>query len=378
MDQSSDGNSPFLKLPFEIRCMIYERYLPQPSTLRRTPPRTTAPTSKIANCGSGVVWEAAIFDEGPNGDFEGTDEHHDSPATDIADLALLLVDHQVYAEAAPLFYGRNRFLLRVGVHPHTHCNAPNWDLVDDTESIRNDHLREMRHILLAVRIFDDIGYHRVHLNWPTTFVKTSCIDIRTRLERFATRLTEKHHIRSLSIGCEGFLLSKMRLKVHLPKPVMSMKAIQNVLEPLGRIYGIECVAIGGVTLDFAIKMVNAMQRRWSSAVTKNEELYRTRKRRGPKGKIIEQQYLAQPWFQSRYTFAEELPEIPGRPREPSPVKAKDMAASGFPLNKEILDYQWNSQEQTVQIKVEPDYIHKDQVSGPFVIVLGLESQEAER
>ncbi|KAL8754630.1 MAG: hypothetical protein Q9199_004214 [Rusavskia elegans] len=373
MDQSGNRTSSFLKIPTEIRYMIYEHYLLQPLTLRRNPPRTTAPTSKIASCGSGVVWEADIFDREPNGGYEGTDEHHDSRVSNITDLAIFLINHQIYAEAAPLFYGRNRFLLRVGIHPHTHCNAPNWDLVDDTEGIREDHLRAMRHILLAVRIFDDIGYHRVHLNWPTTFVKNSCIDVRTRLERFATMLKEEHNIRSLSIGCEGFIPSQMRLEVHLPRPIMSVKAIQNVLEPLGNIYGVQCVAIGGVTLEFAIKMVNAMQRRWSSAVKKNKEPYRTRQRRGPKGRKIEQRYRSQPWFHSRYTFAEELPKIHNKPKEPSPIKAQDMAASGFPLNKEILDYRWNIREGTVQIKVEPDYVHNDQVSGPFVVVLRLES-----
>ncbi|KAL8913654.1 MAG: hypothetical protein Q9171_001619 [Xanthocarpia ochracea] len=330
MDVSGPITFPFMKLPIEIRYMIFGCLLVRSSTVYRNPPRTTAATSEVVSCGSGVLCKADIPDQQPGDIYERTDNHHSSSCPFIPDLDLLLVSRRFYAEAAPIFYKRNHFLLHVGILPHIHCKAQVWDLVDDTAGIHEIHLRLMRHIRLVVRVFD--------LNGRKGVVKESYINVRNRLERFADRMRGKHGIRVLKIRCER----------HGSKRSISPNDFQNVLEPLGSIYGVQRVAIGGVTLGFAVKMVNAMQVDFL-AVQKEEEPYGTRMIKRPKGKRVVQRYRLQPWFHSRYTFL--LEELPGRPDnlgERSIVNAKDLIATGTPLETEVLDFRWLLDEKRIR------------------------------
>ncbi|KAL8772147.1 MAG: hypothetical protein Q9209_002582 [Squamulea sp. 1 TL-2023] len=332
-DALGPTNFSLLKLPVEIRYMVYENLLVRSSRVYRNPPRTIvpAPSKNIASCGSGMIYNADIPGQKFYEIYERADEHHSIRFPQIPDLDILLANRQIYDEAAPIFYCRNKFLLRVGIHPHLHCKAPSWDTVDDTLGISEGYLKIIRHIRLSVRVFDDTGYDGVNLYWRKPRFKKSYIDVRNSLEKFTDKMHGKHNIRSLTIACEGLA----------PGICRAVQVVQNVLEPLGGIYGVERAAIEGVTLGFAVKMVNAL-RMEISVVQKNEETYGTRTRKGPKGTIITHRYRLQPWYQPRYTFLlEELPEIPVELKDQGIVDIKDVVANGIPWDTEILKYQRN-------------------------------------
>ncbi|KAL8782608.1 MAG: hypothetical protein Q9213_005240 [Squamulea squamosa] len=333
---------PLIKLPVEIRCMIYEHLLLRCSRVYRNPPRTIEPASSkyIASCGSGIVYNAEIPGQKLDDMYERADEHHSFRFPQIPDLDILLANRQIYDEAAPIFYRRNKFLLRVGIHPHLHCKAQSWDTVDDTVGISEGYLNIMQHVRLSVRVFDGSDYVGMNLHWRKSRFQKSYIDARSSLEQFADKMRGKHNIRSLTIACEGLA----------PGICGAVKVAQNVLEPLGSIYGVKKAAIEGVTLGFAVKMVNAL-RMEALVVQKVEETYSTRTRRGPKGKITTQQYKLQPWFQPRYKFLlEELPEIPNELKDRGIVEMKDIVANGIPWNTEILKYGWDHSNGMLQLR----------------------------
>ncbi|KAL8678723.1 MAG: hypothetical protein Q9186_004957 [Xanthomendoza sp. 1 TL-2023] len=274
----------------------------------RHPPRTTAPASKIAGCRSAVLYKAYIPDRWLRNYIPRRmdDDHNDWRLPYISELNILRTNHQLHAEAAPFFYARNRFRLMLGIYPHVHCKGSAWDFVDDlaSMSISKANLRLMRHIHLRVRIFDFpgdsdwcSGSPNIVLpdwNWCHHYAKSSYLDVKTALDRFADVMQGEHRLRSLSVRLHGFVLGRLD----------AVDRIQNALEPLGSIYGIQEVYMGRVTLDFAEKMVRVMQAK-SLAVEKIPESYGKRKIRSSKGTQKKQSYKLQPYMASRYKFLAE-------------------------------------------------------------------------
>ncbi|KAL8733449.1 MAG: hypothetical protein Q9166_002075 [cf. Caloplaca sp. 2 TL-2023] len=311
---SVDVDSPtifqFMNLPIEIRYMIYELLMTRFSKVYRYPHRTTAPASKIASCGCGVLYDACTPYYDPDQVYDWELEHHDCSFPTIPDLNLLLVNRQIYAEAAPFFYGGNQFLLAIGIMPHYHCKAQVWDFVDDLKDIRKEHLRLMRSIRLRVRVFDFSGrsHHVLTLQgewkWPRDWAKKSYLAVRERLESFAAIMRSKHSLSFVTVFIDGFL------SAHFDE----VDRIQNALEPLASIYGIKYVAVGGVTLDFAKRLVYAMQMD-HLVVEKIPELHVRRKLRGSRRGRGKHLYQLRPYMDSRYKFGMEAEEgAPLRPK----------------------------------------------------------------
>ncbi|KAI4241235.1 MAG: hypothetical protein L6R40_004651 [Gallowayella cf. fulva] len=331
-------NFLFMKLPIEIRYMVYEILLIRPKAVYRAPPRTTVPLPRIASCGGGVAYMAHIPEQRRRHIFESCDaEHHDCYVPHIPDLALLLANRQIHAEAAPFFYGRNVFRIRLGINPHLHCQKPVWDLVDDLADISKRNLKFMRFVRLDVRAFDFSGDFREYFrhashprylwDWPTHYAKSSYLDVKARLERFAEGVRGEHRLRLLAVRIDGYIRQRFD----------AIDRIQNVLEPLASIYGIEHVIIGGVTYEFAARMVRAMEMR-SLAVEKIPETYGKKVTGSRKTKKV-QLYKTRRYMESSYKFLFENGEDwPWRTSDRIARKARSYGGGGLPW-KVVLCYE---------------------------------------
>ncbi|KAL8799076.1 MAG: hypothetical protein Q9182_006172 [Xanthomendoza sp. 2 TL-2023] len=335
----------FIELPLEIRGMVYQILLTRPNVVYRYPRRTTAPASKIASCGGGVLYKAYIPDDrnkdSVNRDIDG--DHHDWRLPYIPDLNLLLTNRQLLAEAAPFFYGGNKFHLMLGINPHARCKVPAWDFVDDLASISKENLRFIRSMELRLRAFDFSGDFHLHYgvhgfvlrdwNWSRCYAKSSYLDIKAGLERFADVMRGEHRLRSLNVLIDGFIMRRFD----------AVDRIQNALEPLASIYGIQHVSMGRVTLDFAKKMVRAMQMK-SLAVEKIPEYYGMRKIRSSGGTNEEQIYNLRPYVDSRYKFC--LEDKEAETNDPVAEIATTNRCLPYRLPwRVVLDYQMDSQGQ---------------------------------
>ncbi|KAL8704006.1 MAG: hypothetical protein Q9201_002811 [Fulgogasparrea decipioides] len=272
--------------------MVYEYFLVRPSHVYRGPSRTTAPAAEVDECGSGAVYHLDVPERDDsrhphefNEDFNG--------AYDVPNLALFLVNHQTRAEVARIFYARNRFHLNLGVKPHIHCQKQLWDFVDDLVGINKDDLKLIRHMQIAVRVFDaPLAEPPSTVNrfkWPSRKLEqSSYTDVWRRLQAFADIMQGNHNLESLVVRIDGFVLAGS------PNP----ERIQHALEPLASIYGIRNVKIGGVKPDFACRMVWAMQTAFLT-VEKLEEAYGKRKAQGRRAKVL---YNLRAYHDFRYWF----------------------------------------------------------------------------
>ncbi|KAL8728074.1 MAG: hypothetical protein Q9181_005473 [Wetmoreana brouardii] len=302
-DSTATSHFPFTSLPLEIRNMVYEYFLLRPFHVYRGPSRTTASAAEVDECGSGAVYHLDVperddshYPHESNEDFNG--------AYDVPNLALFLVNHQMRAEVARIFYGRNIFYLNLGVKPHIHCQKKLWDFVDDLVGINKDDLKLIRHMQIAVRVFDSPGPEPPSVvnrfKWPSRkWEQSSYTDVWRRLQAFADIIQGNHNLQSLVVRIDGFVLAGS------PNPVR----IQHALEPLASIYGIKNVKIGGVKPDFAFRMLWAMQTAFLT-VENLGEAYGKRKAQGRRAKVL---YNLRAYHDLRYWFhldeAEEAEDV---------------------------------------------------------------------
>lgn len=281
----------FLELPPEIRKKIYRYLLVRPTPMYRNPSRTTAPPAKIGQCGSGIVYEARIYARDPR---RADDWKNDSYQTHrVPDLAILTVSRQIYAEAAYALYSENSFEFWQGVRPHRCCQEHVWDLVDDIASVNRNYLMSIRTMRLNVRIFDSpwslsLAVYNSARKWPDPYTRSSFLAVQDQLRTFADKVREKHSIHKLNVSYCGYICTQPR----------QLDRLQNVLEPLSSIYGIDMAIVFGVTEEFGVKMGKAMTAK-SLAVEKVPDTYGTRRAKGKRTKLL---YKLKPYYKSKYDF----------------------------------------------------------------------------
>ncbi|KAL8937030.1 MAG: hypothetical protein Q9211_003893 [Gyalolechia sp. 1 TL-2023] len=285
-----------------------------PKALYRENSRTVAHDSKIGRCGSGVVYHAFIpdrplWDVDRWGSEDGEDDEwsdHSPKSRSERRPAILFVNRQVYAEAAPIFYRTNLFRLRIGISPHIDCREWKWDLVDDLTSIKHENLKLIRRMHLKVRIFDSSGAPSSVLShgldngrvpiedrdwwWPKEYSRSSYLAVTSRLKAFADQMRAEHSLLCLRIYYDGWVLGRP----------LDRKYYQTVLEPLATIFGIPKVQALGVRRNFARKIARAMKAEFL-AVEEIPEAYGTRIIRR-KGKTVEERYKLRAYYDSRYKF----------------------------------------------------------------------------
>ncbi|KAL8815204.1 MAG: hypothetical protein Q9223_005638 [Gallowayella weberi] len=232
-------------------------------------------------------------------------DHHDWRLPYIPDLNLLLTNRQLHAEAAPYFYGRNKFHLMLGIHPHTHCKVPAWDFVDDLASISKQHLRFMRSIELHVRAFDFSGDFHWHFrtrdfvlrdwNWSRCYAKSSYLGVKAGLDRFADAMRGEYRLHSLNVVIGGFIKGT----------AMQMKSL---------------------------------------AVEKIPEYHGRRKMKSSRGTNKEQLYKLQPYVESRFKFCLEDRKAGTGNAAAEIVTTKPCLPYRLPW-RVVLDYQLDSQGQ---------------------------------
>ncbi|KAL8934860.1 MAG: hypothetical protein Q9216_005695 [Gyalolechia sp. 2 TL-2023] len=308
----------FLKLPSEIRVMIYEYLLKSPNVQYRNPSRTVARGSKIRACGSGIFYRAYFHDPRALpplwaikgwGDQDWEDDWwraHPPKTRSVHCSPLFFINRQVYSEAASFFYRTNVFCLSVGIDPHVECRDFGWDLVDDLTSIKYENLKLIRRMHLKIRIFDSAGFpstvfpngldHTVpHIDdrdwwWPPEYSRSSYLAVNRRLKAFADLIRPGHGLDCLKIFYYGWIIGRP----------LDRGCYQTVLEPLANIFGVRKVECSGVEPDFGTKIARAMQADFL-AVEEVPEAYGTRivKR---KGKTVEERYKLMAYYDSRYRF----------------------------------------------------------------------------
>lgn len=114
LETTRRGTFPFMKLPAELRNVIYEMVVrfPNPGlSVRRPAERLHLESIR------GMDDDDLDLDPGEEVDrFESSDDWSDSPRFGVAvsklDLSILKVCKQIYAEAMPIFYGLNTFTMQ--------------------------------------------------------------------------------------------------------------------------------------------------------------------------------------------------------------------------------------------------------------------------
>lgn len=219
-------------------------------------------------------------------------------------VALLRLNKQIHDEAARVLYGSNTFEFQIGVHRHNWhipnynnlCRREYFDFDDNFLDLPPHYLRMVRKCSLRIRLLAS-----PYLVARDTYLKA--------LER-VTLLTE--------IWSKGHSLLKLSASLVYPQSCINQTCIhhghtfpqyQNVLEPLGALYGIRDVRIDNVEPVFQWKLTMALKGN-EVACTLAEEVY-VKKMVKVNGRKRPRTCRVKKYHESRYTWKPTFPVVQG-------------------------------------------------------------------
>lgn len=224
--------------------------------------------------------------------------------------ALLLVNSQFHDTGARVLYGSNTFLFSIGIHMDVGCHrrftcygsrledfpSDDYKLNDNISNLAPQYLRLVKHCGLHVQL----------LRVSAEITRRSYFRVAERLKNVAGRLSEGHNLKRLDI-----VYHELDLKGDSPRRENGY--YQNVLEPLGTIYGIpEIYMAGNTKYDLAPKLMRALQGDHVACVA-TEVKYGFRKVRNARsGRRKRHQYRLGKFYDSGYIWEEDT-QLPVQP-----------------------------------------------------------------
>ena len=159
-------------------------------------------------------------------------------------VAILRVNKQVHYEAARFFYGKNGFVVPIGLDSRK-CHYRSDITPDNINNFMNlphHYLRMVQKCELRIQL--PYAKHK----WSKHFY----LKAKERIIYFADAMHGwEHSLKKLSI----ILTTWPQRQDRYPRKVISL---QNVLEPLGTVHGIPEVTIVGVESEFMVKLKSAL------------------------------------------------------------------------------------------------------------------------
>ena len=236
----------FLKLPYELREMIYKYCLITEKYIK--PSFGVGKTVYHLDCDrvqeKRVEWGTVLPQDKSEPTSTAAVPFRSTSLASPISTTLLKVNRQVREESSRIVFSCNKIHLVLGTaahYPHTDrvCANPfpHTYLVQENFSHRPmRHLRYMRACVLEVNSF----------SFCLQRGRESHVEYQARLADLAAGLSQGHCLR------------KFRLEWN-PSPLIYSGRLQNVLEPLGMLYGIPKVEVQGtLEMNRGIKLIDAM------------------------------------------------------------------------------------------------------------------------
>ena len=285
-------------LPLEIRRMIYRRLycgpdrivelkaeLPWQMVVSQSDTQGLSPESEVGEHTVDVL--SAFVSSVGNLTINTT--------LDKGSLSLLRTSRQVHQEAARVLYGENSFHFCHISDPVGHNRR--W-------AAREENLTRVpsEYLKMITKCTLDICINAYGPAWPLDPATQTAayLDSKRRLADFAALFCGiEHSLREVTVRFNQIDISGQNYRLCLQK-------CQNVLEPLGAIYGVTTsVVVRGVTPDLGAKLSMAMISS-TLACTPKEEEYGLRRRKFRRQK---RQFNLRPYYESRFHWDAGLQEL---------------------------------------------------------------------
>lgn len=208
-------------------------------------------------------------------------------------VAILRVNKQVHYEAARFFYGKNVFVVPIGLDGRK-CHRRS-DVTPD--NINNNFMNLPHHYLRMVQkcVLRILLPHIQH-KWSKHFY----LKAKERITYFADAMHGREH----SLKKLVIIFATWPQQNRYPRKRFSS---QNVLEPLGTVHGIPEVAIVGVGSEFMVKLKSALSGE-KITCSPAQETYGTRNVK-VRGRRRLQKYKLGRYYDSKYNWTQTDPPL---------------------------------------------------------------------
>lgn len=281
----------FLDLPPELRDIIYDLTL----TVRDTKDHDRGAQASIlmtkqSSCQNLYLRQTPVFKaDAPT--YDGLyGRHLRYQPVEIA-VAILRVNKQIHYEAARFFYGKNGFVVPIGLDSRKwyYRSERTPGIIDNFMNLPHHYLRMVQKCELRIQL--PYAKHK----WSKHFY----LEAKERLTYFADVMHGREHsLKKLSIILVGWPQGQ---NAH-PREVPSL---QNVLEPLGTVHGIPEVTIVGVESEFMVKLKSALNGE-KITCSPAQETYGTRNVK-VRGRKRLQKYKLGRYYDSKYDWTTDCP-----------------------------------------------------------------------
>ncbi|KAH8725260.1 hypothetical protein GQ44DRAFT_772296 [Phaeosphaeriaceae sp. PMI808] len=257
-------DSPLIRLPIELRRLIYSFILPHTTTFDvryqrwPVPPRPEYTLTFVRQKNGDGAWR--MLQTKPRTDREtGNDIVWRRGCTNI-----LAVNRQIHEEATDMLYGDNTFVVDVSfgaIHFRYRWRTANNLTPNRTylflEHFSQRNLLRIKNYVINVESVDDY----------TGMIKYNCggiglpVGIRTKVQELVEQLATASSLRSLKVHLIDGAVVRSRFpsgRVHRVQEDANYDITQTVLDPFRALYGVRKAEVSGVSEKYAEKLSRSM------------------------------------------------------------------------------------------------------------------------